>query len=218
MRPEANNQTSVLGSAMSIRLIAAPVLLLVIATVQIVLVNVCGLSPWKGGGFGMFAVSTYRMTTIEGETTDGTLVKIAHRPVGYEHLGWMSNAADYERLAGELIALDYIDTLDESDAFLANVAADDPGAAARLEELLAENAEHRADTDRSIWLRPPDELDGPPAGASIHRLGKLTVRRWRVQFDPATDHLRLVADGEPIVVTADAEVVVASVGDADVSR
>ena len=39
----------------AIRCWAAPLLLLVVAGRQIILVHTVGLSPWHGGGFGMFA-------------------------------------------------------------------------------------------------------------------------------------------------------------------
>ena len=182
----------------------APALLVVVALVQVVLVETRGLSPWKGGGFGMFAVSTNRMTTIEAETTRGEPVKIAFRPGGFEHLGWMSDTDDYRRMADEMLTLEYVDALDQNDAFLSKVAIDDPGAAAKLAELFAANAKRRADADRTVWLRPPGD-EGPPDGVDVHRLAKITVHRWRVQFDPATDRLRLVADGDAIVAVIESE-------------
>ena len=55
----------------------APVLLLVlVGTVQMVLANTTTLSPWKGGGFGMFASHTDRTVGIwvEMRRKDGELV------------------------------------------------------------------------------------------------------------------------------------------------
>ena len=151
----------------------------------------------------MFAVSTYQMASVEGLTTSGEVVRIAHRPDGYERLWWMRDPDHFARLADDLLSEEYIDVLDYNDEFLSNLSIDDAATASQVMEMLGENAEQREDEDRSIWLRlPPDE--GVRLGMSLHRLDRVTIRRWRVQFDPNTDRLRLVADGDPIVAVVDA--------------
>ena len=48
--------------------------LVLVALVQITLLQPAGLTPWKGGGFGMFSTVdalNYRVVTIELETPDG---------------------------------------------------------------------------------------------------------------------------------------------------
>ena len=58
---------------------AVPLLLICVALRQIVLVYTVGLTPWKGGGFGMFSSvdkARSRLIVVEGITTEGKLIKI----------------------------------------------------------------------------------------------------------------------------------------------
>lgn len=58
---------------------AVPLLLICVALRQIVLVYTVGLTPWKGGGFGMFSSvdkARSRLILVEGITTEGKPIKI----------------------------------------------------------------------------------------------------------------------------------------------
>ena len=58
---------------------AAPLLLIVMALRQLILAQTMGLSPWKGGGFGMFASldkSQSRLLVIQGITPTRTKIQI----------------------------------------------------------------------------------------------------------------------------------------------
>jgi hypothetical protein len=63
----------------------APVLLIVVALTQLVLTRTTDLTPWKGGGFGMFTVvdSMYgRIWSVEVENAEGEPMKVLARPPG----------------------------------------------------------------------------------------------------------------------------------------
>ena len=64
---------------------AAPALLIVIALTQLVLTQTTELTPWKGGGFGMFTVvnSMYgRIWSVEIEDAAGEQIKVLAHPPG----------------------------------------------------------------------------------------------------------------------------------------
>lgn len=64
---------------------AAPALLIVVALTQLVLTQTTDLTPWKGGGFGMFTVvdSMYgRIWSVEVEDSQGESMKVLARPPG----------------------------------------------------------------------------------------------------------------------------------------
>lgn len=53
--PQASHWFRELGTAQQTLILFTPILLLVVAIVQVVRANTIDQSPWKGGGFGMFA-------------------------------------------------------------------------------------------------------------------------------------------------------------------
>lgn len=180
-----------------IRCAAAPVLLVLVAAFQVYNVHFHDLSPWKGGGFGMFAVSSYRTFTVDGTTMEGEDVYVDFRAGNMRRLSLMPDPMELRALAERLLESNYIDAREPRDAFLERVTAGDADTAAYLNDLRNE-ADTLPDDKRVLRRvhpnRNPFDLVGRRA------LQQVSIQRWRIRLDPEDNMLRLIADGAPIVV------------------
>ena len=126
----------------------APGILIGIALLQLALANFGTLTPWKGGGFGMFASTDSlgsRVVVCEGVTTDGESIRVnafaGLNPAMVD--GWqaMPREGILVRLGQDLLRSDLIQVGSRRDA--------------GREQFLAQNPELRNEIERDQSQRKP---------------------------------------------------------------
>lgn len=161
-----------------------------IASVQLYLANFDGLSPWKGGGFGMFSTvdsPPMRLITAEGIDRDGNLVRIDAEDIMSEAdwLRWRSwpEPLLLERLADEIFSLHYMESGSQ------RVKA--------LDKLREENPELSIpkDEDYSNWVRP--WRAGDPEGKAAPMMA-IRVEGWRIIYTAEENKLVTEQLGNPV--------------------
>lgn len=176
------------------------VLLFVIAVRQLWAAQRGHLSPWKGGGFGMFAATDHpgsrfvhcTGTTVAGETV---IVRAAGLPAGsgvsadlLRRLRTSPATGDLRRLVDALLDAEYV----EVDAGLRLVRAEfleqNPGMAGKLPV-------------PRRWpvtvLVPRDRRRVGHEHAHAYRLSSVQASVWRVRFEPGDRTLRVSAVLDP---------------------
>lgn len=168
----------------------APALLCGLATNQLFLVETSNLSPWKGGGFGMFStmdspgarfVRVY-LSTPTGDTP--VMIPQSQHPASVK-LRTMPNATDAQKLADELAsgswvkrplqsAHDYYASLDDERA-----RSDTEGGAG-----LGEAHQH---THEFVHMLSSGEVAGPRD--TVVSFAHLRLEVWRYHFEPNQSQL-----------------------------
>lgn len=174
-----------------------PACLTVIALLQIVLAHTADLSPWKGGGFGMFSVTdapTMRTVSIECIDSAGAACRVyidfegedsgseAARQI--RRLQSLPTRARLQRLADTLAGSEFVPvTLDR----------------VALERRLEVSLEFLTDWQKEVPLyrltagpRSPLSADEPVS------LQAVRIQAWRIVFDPGVARLRSEPIGEPV--------------------
>lgn len=175
-----------------------PVLLVVIACAQFYVANTSTLSPWKGGGFGMFATidgSSMRSLSGVGKTAQGKTVSI----------DLLSSLSSPQRLAARIwpAAISLDDLADR--ALSVPVVPSD-----RKLEYLDEYGEVVASDPNAnaiayIEQLPPLYKMAPRADASgldSERLVEITLQWRRLLFDPEQARLTSEPLGAPAIRSA----------------
>ena len=160
---------------------AAPGLLILVATVQLTLVQTHHLTPWKGGGFGMFSTfdsPSARTLRLTLETTEGAaVVAIPKLHVPQKRLRNMPDTRLLEDLAERTAAL--------------------PWRVYAPEQIAAARRSLPGEIRRQVTRHPPDEplafpTDRPLRGVTGQSPEVLGVRAevWRWRYDAATHQLQ----------------------------
>ncbi len=139
---------------------AVPLLLICVALRQIVLVYTVGLTPWKGGGFGMFSSvdkARSRLILVQGITSEGKPIKID------------INSADYIFPTSKLKLLKTIPQTE-----LLQELAD---------KLL--DSELRPTQNEGIYRLTQEKSSSP----QVVHLQQVKVQVWNFQFDPQTHRI-----------------------------
>lgn len=167
-----------------------PLILCGIAVLQFVLAHTEGLSPWKGGGFGMFAsvdAPSMRFLSAEGVEADGGEVWIdAYEMVSEpELLRWQSwpEPELLEQLADRMAAVRFVKSGSQRLQALERFREENPDL-----EVVSEMASGR-------WVRP--WRPGDPDGAA-KALRAVRVCGWRIRYDRVENKIGLEALGEPV--------------------
>jgi hypothetical protein len=156
-------------------------LLVVVASVQLGLTSCAGLSPWKGGGFGMFAVidaPATRVLSAEGFDAQGRRYRVDP---------WSALSKGDTR---ELQSFPSGEALSQLGAKLADsefVVASNRVVAA-LERLKAENPTFQVEmqglADGGQLLYRVRRADDPEvAGRTAVRFARVELQMWRLRFD-----------------------------------
>ena len=166
------------------------IILCLIAGIQLYLANFRGLSPWKGGGFGMFATvdaPPMRFVTAEGLDQDGNLVRIDAEDIMSESdlLRWTSwpDEVLLRRLADRIFSLRYLQSGSQRRQAIENLRGENP------QIQLPENE------DLSNWMRPVRAGD-PENKATF--LKAIRVEGWRMVYDKKANKLVTEPLGSPI--------------------
>lgn len=168
-------------------------LLLGVAVAQMLTANLSTLSPWKGGGYGMFATQDSpgaRFLELTGRTASGEPVRLS---VSGEDLHELSlpatllsrlrafpRAADLSRLANALLPADLVDARTSGLTTRSHLLALDP----RLADLLPSIAEDGRRTLTPVRPDSPGHAEAPRE--SVHMVSA-TV--WRMRVDPGRDRV-----------------------------
>lgn len=178
------------GSHLTFATILPGALLVAVACSQLFLTQFHGLTPAKGGGFGMFAVTDIRSSrpwSIECITEDGAPCRIVIEPgegalgefLG-ERLRTMPDAETRARAADRVFAMRYV-PLDYS-AFVGRF-----GAAAQV----------APNSWRELAFFQTPFADGADHRNEPIKMRAIRLRVWRLQFDPTSDILRYEPIGGP---------------------
>jgi hypothetical protein len=170
-------------------------LLLAVAVMQFLLARVGPgtplLSPWKGGGFGMFTVVDapgHRAVSGEGLTETGDRVPIVLRlPSGG------AEAIRDQRALARVRSLPNSGALEDlGQRLLSSGWAPETPAGILREVGIPEQLPLVSGQAKARYLRPA--ADGP------EELSEITLQTWRLQFDPFVAVVSTVPLGKPVTV------------------
>ena len=164
-----------------------------VAIHQFVATETTALSPWKGGGFGMFASTDSpgtRFVRAEGITTDGQRIRIDAFD-GLERnikRRWRSRPleAQLESLADDLMQREFVRTNLRSVAAISKLQREVP--------LLGETLKLTADDKRNMirFHRPKREDDPELEEGKVRRLQAIQLQWWHLEFDAKSRQIRSV--------------------------
>lgn len=184
-------------------LLAVPCLLILIAAGQIVQANFMELSPWKGGGFGMFAAIDspgMRFISVEALDEDGKPCTIE---VGFQGMGeqgpFTSSIGRYLTCVPKQRTLQYIGVL----LLKADLIPRTTNKDAILERFLQQNPALSASVTRITQTQEPVFRPRRPAdiiepGTPVIRLKAVRLQNWRLLFDHETAAVRCEPIGGPV--------------------
>jgi hypothetical protein len=180
------------------RWLVAPTLLVAIALQQIVLVHTTHLTPWKGGGFGMFStdqtggnrvVRVYLVARVGGELRQLAVLPPAELEPVHRALRRTATTTEVDRFAGQLARLPWREPA-ELDAIVA------AGPQALAEGALAARDGTGGDLRLAGLLRLPRAWAGGLPSTKRHGNGRavgfdrVLVEVWELRYRPATHEMR----------------------------
>ena len=180
----------------------APGILVAVALGQLALANLGELSPWKGGGFGMFSTTDSlgaRVVSCEGETVEGETIEIhafaGIKPAVIDNWRAMPRQSTLRRLGAELLHAPFVPAGSRVDFVNLQFLGENPE--------LAKEINPELPPGRQVY-RPILAIDPPEAEAEAIRLRSIRLEWWKIEFDGATNQFRTVRIGEPVVLSNDA--------------
>jgi hypothetical protein len=180
-----------------------PALLVCIACSQIVRAHTGTLSPWKGGGFGMFAsmdAPGMRFFTVQALDRDGEacVVTVPFKGIGEDGpftstMGRFQKVipteGGLEKIGALLLDSEMVPTSVNKDVSLREFMAQNPWAS----DAISKNLER----DLIVYRpRRPTDIVGEQTG--ITGLSAVRLQNWRLRFDAKAARLRAEPIGEPI--------------------
>ena len=188
--------------------LAAPALLAAVALVQMTTTGYTSLSPWKGGGFGMFAKTDWRHTDAIGITNRGEVIELRFQYRGEGRYGPLTlelgrrldkikSEAYLEQLGRALISYRFVPVEAADDTFLQNVIGN-PSVDQRVQQL----AEERAARVRLGRRRFGPVLPGTEYadGTEVVHLASVSLQAFEMTFDPDAGTFVTHAIGAPVVI------------------
>jgi hypothetical protein len=176
----------------------APGILVVVAGVQLSLANFRDLSPWKGGGFGMFAsvdAPSMRVVWCEGVTEDGKKVLVdaldAVGPDRRSNMRAMPGERGLAALGEMLLPMVFVPMSVQDDAVVERLLAENPDLGWTFDPVDRE----RRGFYRAI--RPGDPDLGEEETVSLRGV---RLRWWRVEFDYEGKRMVTAPMGEVVEV------------------
>ncbi|MBP0001466.1 MAG: hypothetical protein J7641_21165 [Cyanobacteria bacterium SID2] len=183
-----------------------PLLLVTIAIVQIYLASTANLSPWKGGGFGMFSTidaPSMRVLLAEGVDTENQLVRLdvfgdLDKPTR-RRLQALPKVDDLEEIAQQLLAQEFVPIEIRREVIYKKLQAENPS----IEFPQIETRSNSQPLYRIKSPRDPIDLERPIKTLKRARLQWLRLRfdvdRTRMWIEPMTDAIEVsrIAKNEP---------------------
>ncbi|WP_342377170.1 hypothetical protein NVS55_37900 [Myxococcus stipitatus] len=169
--------------------LCAPALLVLVAAVHLFLVEAKGLSPWKGGGFGMFSTVDspsarfLRVYLVEGASEVQVRLPDRMKDLGYDVRVLPTHAA-LEGLASRVASGTWVPERLAS-------------AVTRYQTLLGEGVEQppggpevgRVDFMGVRLLRMLEPGEAPPPLGRAHVFHRVRVELWAFRFEPSSSRL-----------------------------
>ncbi|MFT5467465.1 MAG: hypothetical protein ACI8UO_002569 [Verrucomicrobiales bacterium] len=162
----------------------APGILIGVALLQLGLANFGTLTPWKGGGFGMFSSTDSlgkRVVSCEGVTTSGEKIRI-NPFAGLEPElvdSWQSMPREdvLRRLAGDLLRTPVVPAGSRRNAAAERFLVENPALVPEIEPVHSKP---------SAVFRPISSEDPEAALVDAVDLESVRMQWWRVVFDVET--------------------------------
>jgi hypothetical protein len=164
-----------------------PSLLVAVGLLQIYLAQTAHLSPWKGGGFGMFATidnPEMRVIAAEGLSSDGQWLRLdmfsALDETTWRRMHSLPKRADLKHLASQLLTKEVVPiTIQQQAAYL---------------KLQKENPAIELQVSQSLFLaRPLYRLkllrDPVLPDSSTKTLQAVRLQWWQLRFDASQNRL-----------------------------
>jgi hypothetical protein len=168
-------------------------ILIIVACLQIVLTQVTNLSPWKGGGFGMFAAidaPAMRVILATGLDQDNQLLRLdissAIEHSTLRRILTLPKASDLEQVAPQLVSQTVVPTTIQKQTAYEKVLSENPN--------LSELQEFSGLIERSSSLlseslyRLQTSYD-PVIPEAVKTLKAVRLQWWRLRFDHTRDRL-----------------------------
>lgn len=164
-----------------------PIVLVLVGLLQICLAHTAELSPWKGGGFGMFAAidsPSMRVLATEGLDQNGQLLRLDLLEALDESASYQISAlpkrAYLEQLAPQLISREIVPIAIRRRAAYEKLQTENPAIKFQFSESLLLN--------QPVYrLRIP--TDPALTNGLVKKLQAIRLQWWRLRFDPSQKRL-----------------------------
>ena len=173
-----------------------PTILLLIALLQLYLAQTANLSPWKGGGFGMFAAvdaPSMRVLAAEGLDQDGQLIRLDALDTldGSTHRRILSlpRQVHLEQIASQLLSEKFVPKNIQRRSTFEKLRRENPKLALQVSEILLKN-------QPLYRLKTPEDpilLDD-----SVKTLKAIRLQWWRLRFDGTKNRLWAEPLNQPV--------------------
>lgn len=187
-------------------------ILVMVALLQLYLTHTANLSPWKGGGFGMFGATDapdMRVIHAEGLDQDGNLIQVDvysaldGRTIRRMHT--LPRQSDLEQMAPQFVAQSVVPTTIQRQAIYQKLQSDNPDIPA-VQDLIRNKGFIPLPNQISHPLAQPlyrlKTVYDPDVPGAMKDLKAIRLRWWRIRFDQA--HHRLWSEPLSPVVKAGA--------------
>ena len=171
-----------------------PGLLVVVGLVQFSLSHTVDLSPWKGGGFGMFAAidsPSMRVLAAEGLSTEGELLYVdvlrSLDPSTRQRIRSLPRESDLPRLAEQLLGQEVVPVGFQQQVAHARLSQQNPQAASIPQ--IPPSSFSWAGTDAIPVYRLKRSSDPVLGDRPPQTLKAVRLQWWRLRFNPETVQL-----------------------------
>lgn len=172
-------------------------ILVLVALLQLYLTHTTALSPWKGGGFGMFgAIDAPAMRVIQAEALDqdGKLLQIdvysALDDRTLRRIRTLPRQSDLEQMVSQFVAQSAVPTTLQRQAVYEKLQSENPEFPA-LQDLTQDKVS--SPLPRHPLSQPLYRLKtiyDPNLPESVKTLKAIRLQWWRLRFDPIEHRLR----------------------------
>lgn len=170
-------------------------ILIVVAVVQLYLAHTANLTPWKGGGFGMFAAidsPTMRVIWAEALTKEGEVISLdlfrTLDVASIRSLRSLPRQKDLEQIAPQLLAKSIVPTTIRQQA--------------AYSKLQTENTNLQLHNQFSVLNSQPlyklKSVDDPVLPETIKTIVAVRLQWWRLRFEAPERRLRAEPLGDVI--------------------
>ena len=164
-----------------------PMVLITVGVIQIFLTQTVGLSPWKGGGFGMFAAidsPSMRVLATEALTQDNQRIRLE---VLYDldhstrqRIRSVPKETELEQLAGQLLTQTFVPMGFRRQTAYRSLQSQNPD----VSRLLQPSSGSTPSSERRLPLyRLKRSTDPVPAERTVKMLKAVRLQWWQLQFD-----------------------------------
>jgi len=174
-------------------------ILVMVALLQIFLTQTANLSPWKGGGFGMFgAIDAPDMRVIQAEALDqdGNLIQfdvysaLDDRTV--RRIRTLPRQSDLEQMAPQFVTQSVVPTTIQRQAIYQKLQSENPDFPAAQDLMQPRDANPLPNLPNHPLAQPLYRLKtvyDPQVPGTVKTLKAIRLQWWRIRFDQARHRL-----------------------------